>query len=228
VRGSYRAIEHTRFDHLIHPTPEEISMAATAVLKSVDPAVQPALGELDDDDALYEEANGLRIKTARMSCHAALVASELLGDLSIHIHKQIPSPGRLVVEVLFKTPLQEDAGRKRRPDLAFVSFDRWPIDRPMSSTADAWNVVPDLAVEVTSPIGLVEELLHKVADYFRAGVRLVWVVYPNARCIHVYEAWNRIRVVTESDTLDGGTVLPGFRLALDRLFGPVEPVIDSA
>ncbi len=81
----------------------------------------------------------------------------------------------------------------------------------MSPTDNAWDVVPDLAVEVTSPTDFAEDQLQKVAEYFQAGVRLVWVVYPDQRCIHVYEAWNRIRVVTEADTLDGGVVLPGFR-----------------
>jgi hypothetical protein len=41
------------------------------------------------------------------------------------------------------------------------------------------------------------------------------------RIVHVYEAQDRIRVLTEADILDGGTVLPGFELPLDRLFGPV-------
>jgi Uma2 family endonuclease len=88
-------------------------------------------------------------------------------------------------------------------------------------------VVPDLAVEVTSPTDFAEDQLHKVWEYFQAGVHLVWVVYPNERCIHVYEAWNRIRVVTEADILDGGAVLPDFQLRLDRLFDSVDPVTDS-
>ena len=91
----------------------------------------------------------------------------------------------------------------------------------MSPYEDAWDVVPDLAVEVVSPSDIAQNLLGKVKEYFQAGVRLVWVVYPIQRCIHVYEAWNRIRVVTETDELDGGEVLPGFRRSLDRLFGPV-------
>ncbi len=81
--------------------------------------------------------------------------------------------------------------------------------------------MPDLAVEVVSPTDTAGKLLGKVREYFQAGVRLVWIVYPVQRCIHVYEAWNRIRVVTETDELDGGEVLPGFRRSLDRLFGPV-------
>jgi len=199
-------------------------MAATALLKTLDPVAQPEL----DDDALYEEVNGRRIETPPMTYYAGIIATDLGYPLFLHLHEQVSRQGEVVIQVLFRIPLPEDANRKRRPDLAFVSIDRWPIDRPMSSTDDAWDVVPDLAVEVTSPTDSAEDLLRKVAEYFQAGVRLVWVVYPIVRCIHVYEAWNRIRVVTEADILDGGVVLPGFRFPLDGLFGLVEPVSDGA
>jgi Uma2 family endonuclease len=116
--------------------------------------------------------------------------------LNIHIGQQTPCPGQVVVETLFRSPVAKDASRKRRLDLAFVSSERWPIDRPASLREDAWDVVPDIAVEVVSPSDIAEDLLGKVKEYFHAGVRLVWVVYPSQRCIHIYDAWNRIRVVT--------------------------------
>jgi Uma2 family endonuclease len=83
------------------------------------------------------------------------------------------------------------------------------------------DLVPDLAVEVTSPNDLADVQQQKIIEYFRAGVRLVWAIYPERRIVHVYEAQDKIRVVTESGILDGGIVLPGFQLPLDRLFGPV-------
>jgi Uma2 family endonuclease len=123
--------------------------------------------------------------------------------------------------------MKKDPSRNRRPDLAFVSSDRWPADRPKSSRDNAWDVVPDLAVEVISPYDRANEQLKKVLEYFEAGVRLVWVVFPEWRVIHVYESPTQIRVLTEADTLDGGPVLPGFQLPLDRLFDPVVPVDDG-
>jgi hypothetical protein len=54
-----------------------------------------------------------------------------------------------------------------------------------------------------------------------AGVRLVWVIFSEQRLIHVHKAPDHNRVVTEPATLDGGTVLPGFQLPLDRLFDRV-------
>ena len=63
--------------------------------------------------------------------------------------------------------------------------------------------------------------MGKIEEYFQAGVRLVSVVFPAHRIVYVYESSVEVRVLTESDTLDGGNVLPGFRLRLDRLFDPI-------
>jgi Uma2 family endonuclease len=68
-------------------------------------------------------------------------------------------------------------GLERRPDLAFISHERWPLER-RAPMAAAWEVVPDLAVEVVSPTNTANDVQDKVRDYCRAGVRLLWVVYP--------------------------------------------------
>jgi Uma2 family endonuclease len=200
---------------------EGVIMAATAELGTFELAT-PTTGE-PRDEAFYESIDGRWIETPTMSVFASIVASRLTNYLMIHIEPQSPCPGQVVFETLFRIPLANDASRQCRPDIAFVSADRWPIDRPASLRENAWDVIPDLAVEVVSPTDIADDLLGKVKEYFQAGVRLVWVVYPIQRCIHVYDAWNRIRVVTGADELDGGEVLPGFRRSLDRLFGPVAP-----
>ena len=102
--------------------------------------------------------------------------------------------------------------------MAFVSYERWPKDRTLPGTA-TWRVVPDLAVEVISPHDLAVEVLEKVDDYFRAGVRLVWVMYPRHRRVFVHTTPKSITVLDASDTLDGGDVLPGFQIHLTDLFG---------
>jgi Uma2 family endonuclease len=196
-------------------------MAATAVLETSELATPATMGE-PRDEALYEFVDGRWIETPPMSILAGIVAARLNTYLTHHVEEQSPYPGQVVFEMLFRLPLPRDAGRNRRPDIAYVSAERWPIERPIPLRKDAWDVVPDLAVEVVSPTDIAEDLLAKVDEYFQAGVRLVWVAYPIRRCIHVYEGWDRIRVVTEAGALDGGDVLPGFRRTLDRLFGPVE------
>jgi Uma2 family endonuclease len=199
-------------------------MAATALLETL--GVATPIGSEPQDGDLYEVIDGRRIKII-MSYYAGLVATDLGAELSAQIRQQAPRPGRLAIEVLFRIPVTTDSGRQRRPDIAFVSSERWPMDRPMSLREDAWDVVPDLTVEVISPTDRAWDLLDKIGEYFQAGVRLVWVVFPRQQCIYVYEAADRVRVLTRSDTLDGGVVLPGFKLPLSRLFGPVAPASEG-
>jgi hypothetical protein len=42
-------------------------------------------------------------------------------------------------------------------------------------------------------------------------------------CSAIGQGSDQVQVLTESDTLDGGDVLPGFRLPLDRLFNQIGP-----
>lgn len=196
-------------------------MAATALLDSLEVAAQSHTDRWDDK--FYEVVDGKRMVMPPMSYYAGIVASKLSGQLNVHLYAQHRPAGNVVVEVLFRLPLAQDASRNRRPDIAFVSDERWPIDRPKSSRANAWDVVPDLTVEVISPNDFAQEQLEKVLEYFEVGVRLVWVVYPEQRHVCVYESPTKVRVLTSDDTLDGGVVLPGFQLRLDRLFDPVVP-----
>jgi Uma2 family endonuclease len=85
---------------------------------------------------------------------------------------------------------------------------------------NARDVVPDLAVEVVSPTDFAEDVWGRVFECFQAGVRLVWAISPRHRFAHVYESPTRMRLVTESEPLEGGEVLPGFRLPLARLLDP--------
>jgi Uma2 family endonuclease len=51
-----------------------------------------------------------------------------------------------------------------------------------------------------------------------AGVRLVWVVYPARREIVIHRA-DSATTLTETDTLKGEDVVPGFMLPVADVFG---------
>lgn len=169
---------------------------------------------LPGDEPLYEIIDGQRVEIPHMSAFASILASRLLFELQSFAKTH--ALGQAVVETLFHLPVPVD--RNRRPDLAFVSFERWPMDRPEPLEDNAWDVVPDLAVEVVSPNDDAEQFQEKIDEYFQAGVRLVWVIYPKLRRCHVYDSHSLIRIVNVLDTLEGGDVLPGFRLPLADLF----------
>jgi Uma2 family endonuclease len=104
----------------------------------------------------------------------------------------------------------------RIPDLSFVSWDRLP-DRHIPREAIA-EVPPDLAVEVLSQGNTKQEMQRKLKEYFLAGTRLVWFVSLKSRTIEVFTSPDEVRLLTETDTLDGGDVLPGFSLPVRDVF----------
>jgi Uma2 family endonuclease len=104
-------------------------------------------------------------------------------------------------------------------DAAFVSRERLAA---VESFDKFLPFAPDLAVEVLSPGNTVQEIDEKVALYFAAGSRLVWVINPKRRTAAVYRSPLEVRIVSESDALDGGDVLPGFTLDLSKLFAGVK------
>jgi Uma2 family endonuclease len=102
----------------------------------------------------------------------------------------------------------------RAPDVAFISRDRCPPTLPEGFFQDA----PDLAVEVLSPNDRASEVLAKVQDWLAAGCAMVWVIDPATRTVTVYRGADAIELFRLGDHLDGGDLLPGFRLALAEIF----------
>ena len=77
---------------------------------------------------------------------------------------------------------------------------------------------PDLAIEVVSPSDTARDVAAKMERYRRANVPLVWWVYPDRRAVAVYQNGQLVTELGEGDELDGGNVLPGFRLPIAEIF----------
>lgn len=97
----------------------------------------------------------------------------------------------------------------RAADIAFVRRERLPEAVP-----GFLELAPDLVVEVLSPSDRAGETLTKVGDWLNAGTPLVWIVDPERRAARVYRHDGSVRVVTESELLEGEDVLPGFACPL--------------
>lgn len=113
--------------------------------------------------------------------------------------------------------------RIRKPDVAFVRYGRFPDEQLPLGNA---QLAPDLAAEVISPNDEYEEVIEKIEEYLRAGVRLVWVISPRNHIVHVYRANGSLSVLRENDELDGQDVVPGFRCPVRDLF-PQSHAINS-
>jgi Uma2 family endonuclease len=112
--------------------------------------------------------------------------------------------------------LQLTPGLVRIPDVLSISWERMPCRSVSREPIPA--LAPDFAVEVLSEGNTAWEMKHKLKEYFQAGARLVWYVDPSARIVRVFASPARSKLVGEDGTLDGGDVLPGFRLAVKDWF----------
>jgi Uma2 family endonuclease len=106
-------------------------------------------------------------------------------------------------------------GLLRAPDVSFITWARYPVRPPPYP-----RVAPDLAVEVLSPNNTRQEIARKRREYFEHGTRLVWEINPRTKTVDVYTARTTFQRLGLTDTLDGGEVLPGFKLKVVKLFSP--------
>jgi Uma2 family endonuclease len=121
--------------------------------------------------------------------------------------------------------------RKNQLRLPDVSFITWA--RLLEGDAHLKKIAPfgpDLAVEVLSESNTRKEIDQKRNEFFAAGTKLIWVINPKTRTAEVYNdptRPNHMTPIRETDALDGGEVLPGFRLPLADLFADLEPPLPS-
>ena len=103
------------------------------------------------------------------------------------------------------------------PDVAFIAKARQP-----HLPQDGFNPIPpDLVVEVVSPSDVndpKQRIQKKLEKYRAAKIPLVWYVYTNPCEVKVYAYGQLIRTAGIDDMLDGGDVLPGFKLPVRDIF----------
>ncbi len=168
---------------------------------------------LSHTDALYEVVDDQVKEKRAMGMFSSLVAIRLFTLLQAFVepHKL----GAVFIETLFVL----DAARplKRRPDVAFVSAESWPLNRPVPEIGDG-EVVPDLVIEVISPNDVEQDVNQKLKEYFAAGVKQVWHVRPLVQNVTVYRSLKDVKIFTAEDRIEPEDLLPGFRMDLGAIF----------
>jgi Uma2 family endonuclease len=100
-------------------------------------------------------------------------------------------------------------------DAAFLANQSLPV----RLTPEGYlETIPDLVVEVRSKNDTQPEIDHKVGDYFRAGVRVVWVPDPERQIVTAYRNGQPPQVFVAADTLTVPEVIPGFAMPVQDVF----------
>ena len=175
-------------------------------------ATAEELLERPDDGCRYELVDGELIPMTPAGARRGAIAFRLARLLDEHVEAHHLGVGG-ASEAGFI--LRRNPDVVRAPDVSFVAAARVPATGIPSGY---WPYAPDLAVEIVSPSDRLSDVHVKIEDYFAAGARLVWVVEPETRVVHVHRAPYDVQVVGEAGELTGGDVLPGFRCPVKRLF----------
>ena len=140
----------------------------------------------------------------------------LLGSVIGHLIWAFLDRHNLGVAAGADGPVRLRLGLVRVPDVCFVSWKRIGGDEVPDGPISA--IIPELAIEVLSKGNTPCEIALKLQEYFRAGVLVVWVINPKTQTAEVYTSPTRKRQIGKDGALDGGAILPGFKLSLKDLF----------
>ena len=103
------------------------------------------------------------------------------------------------------------------PDISFISKERL---EQAGDVMGYWQGPPDLAVEVYSPGYRPGKVSQRISRLFSFGTKQVWIVDLKASTVKVYRSMSDVTTFSGSDYLEAQDILPGFRLSLDKIFGP--------
>ncbi len=165
---------------------------------------------MPNDGKRYELVDGVPVEVCRPKPIHGKVAGRLMRYIGTHVDDN--DLGMATVESGYVT--KRDPDNVRGPDVAFISKERLGNH----NLNDYVPTAPDLVVEVVSEYDTPGGIALKIDEYLNAGARLVWIVYPDQKRVAVYQANGQYHGVSTDEVLDGGDVLPGFKLALRDVF----------
>lgn len=196
-------------------------MGRTALATAIVPVSRPErrytpedlLGLIDDHR--YELVDG-RLEERAMSAGSSEIALALLMRVGNHVHNR--KLGKCLGADCGYQIFPDDPSKVRYADGSFIAKSRLPETRPLLGHA---RVAPDMALEVISPNELATTVETKRLEYLRAGVNLLWIIYPSTRSVHIHRHDGSFTILGPDDKLSGEDVLPGFVCKVAELFEEV-------
>jgi Uma2 family endonuclease len=167
------------------------------------------------DKRLYELVDGTLVEKA-VGSKESMLAARISTRLNIRVEKSnegIVLGGDGAVRLM--------PGNIRYPDVSYIAWEAFPA-RDLPDEA-IWSVTPTLAVEVLSPSNTTREIERKLYDLFTTGCKMAWIVDHRTESARVYTSPTQSKSLGRTGVLDGGKILPGFKLPLAELFAEAKP-----
>ncbi|MCI0700012.1 MAG: Uma2 family endonuclease, partial [Planctomycetia bacterium] len=182
------------------------------IVKAYPPRMTPEQFEELPDSQGLELIDGI-VKEKNMGTENGAIQARIVHHLTLTVYAA--KLGEILDTEAMYQCFPTHPKRVRKPDISFIRQDRLPDGRVPVGIC---RFRPDLAIEVVSPNDTYEEVEEKLADYFDAGVPLIWVVTPKTRTVLVYQADGTARRFRDTDDLTADPVIPNFRVRIEEFF----------
>ena len=112
-------------------------------------------------------------------------------------------------------------GARRSPDVSWIELERWN-SLTLKEKQGFPPITPDFVIELVSPSDIknqrYEDLQAKMQEYLDNGVKLGWLIEPEAKTVEIYRLGQQVEILNNPQTLSGEDVLPGFILDVSEIF----------
>jgi Uma2 family endonuclease len=159
-----------------------------------------------EDGYKYEWNKGLVEKTETMNQRQSKFFYLLL---KLFLQTEASKKGGMLV---METDMDTSQEQLRRPDIAFYTAEQLP-----KMWAGENQVAPWLC-EVISPTDRAEDINAKLVEYFKAGVRVVWHIFPHNQKVDVYTSPENIIICMGKTVCSGAPTLADFEIRAEELF----------
>ncbi len=160
----------------------------------------------ENRDRLFELIDGEIIEKMTTEQHG-VIAALIATFINIFLFEH--PIGRVAVESRHR-PAQPNRNN-RLPDISFVTN-----EHPLTTRGSA-PYIPELCIEIQSPDDSAKQMADTAAFYLANGAKMVWLVYPSKQLVETLTLDDRELLGVE-DTIDGGDVLPDFKLEVKKVF----------
>lgn len=162
--------------------------------------------EQPEDGFKYEWNDGELIKFIGMNRKQVYIYDALL---NLFIKNGFKTNATLVSEYdIMLTGIQ-----MRRADVAYLTQEQ------IAQTKLGIDVIPAFVMEILSESDNVNKVEEKVAEYFKAGVKVVWNIYFEQKVVYVYTSRKSVKICTDNDICSASPVLENFEISVQELLG---------
>lgn len=100
----------------------------------------------------------------------------------------------------------------RKPDIAFITKEQ------VEAATQGYEPIPEFIIEVISKNDKINEVKHKVDEYFKAGVKILWHIFPELKKVEIYLSADKSETFSQDSICSAEPIIEEFKLTVSDIF----------